>query len=420
MNKRPALAATLVSLLALAGCVTPPDADTRDLEERPAAAEPAASADAAVRVEQAERALDVGRDVPAARAALEAVIAEKDAPAEVRDRAALLLSRACEAMNDEEAAVRAVEDLLAVHGDDHRWPGQDAAERRLRKLLTGKEESESLRGRHLEKTSAFAHVLAGYFGGKRDKGEPIEVSVVTFGNDGHTAEDFGTFNIGDALREKAQQDCPACDDAVKVRSSFSQTSSWTSIPAMKSRLAGSVVAYFTHLGDPIPARYDDLLPISMAEVTAHLQKGEGVLVAKERAGAPPVILVAAPREAQLPEVEQTLAQMDKLPVSPVVVKVTPSLTPDEIKGVMRRSALPALRKCYEDRLARAPGAAGRIVLSFAVQAEGDVADVEVTGTEGLDERAVLDCAGAAIKPLRFPATGTRTTVKYPFLFTPGE
>jgi hypothetical protein len=96
MNKRHALAATVVSLVALSGCVTPPDADTREPDERPAAAEPAAAADAAVRVEQAERALDVGRDLPGARAALEALLADKDAPVEVRDRAAMVLSRACE------------------------------------------------------------------------------------------------------------------------------------------------------------------------------------------------------------------------------------------------------------------------------------------------------------------------------------
>src|SRR5690242_21871716 len=69
MSKRNAISFSLVSLVALAGCVNQPDVDTRDLEDRPAAAEQAV-ADAAVRVEQAERALDVGRDVAGARAAL--------------------------------------------------------------------------------------------------------------------------------------------------------------------------------------------------------------------------------------------------------------------------------------------------------------------------------------------------------------
>jgi outer membrane biosynthesis protein TonB len=109
-----------------------------------------------------------------------------------------------------------------------------------------------------------------------------------------------------------------------------------------------------------------------------------------------------------------------LPVSPVPVKVTASLAPDEIKAVMRRAPMQNLKKCYEDLLARAPGASGRILLSFAVQAHGDVTDLEVTGTEALDERTMKECAASAMNGLRFATTGTKTTVKYPFLFTPGN
>lgn len=420
MNARNALSFSLVSLVALAGCVNQPDVDTQYLDDRTAAAEPAA-VDAAVRVEQAERALDVGRDVAGARAALEAVLADKGAPAEVRDRAALALSRACEALKDTECAVRAVEDLLAAHGDDLRWPGAEAAERRLRKLLTGKEELKGLRLRPLGKTSAFAHKLTWYFKkSDKDRKEPIDISVLTFGNDGHISKDLGTFNVEDALREKAREECPACDEGLEMRSWFTQTSSWASIPATKGRFGSSLVAFYTHLGDPIPARYDALLPAPMAEVTAHLQKGEGVVVAKERPGAPPVILLAAPREAQLPEVEQALSEMHEMPFSLVPVKVTASLTTDEIKSVMRGAPKTALGKCYEDLLARTPGASGKITLSFAVQAQGEVTELEVTGTEALDDAAVKECAASAMNGVQFPATGARTAVKYPFLFTPGE
>lgn len=419
MKKHIVATFALVAAVSAAACVQPADEGTRDLDEH-TAAEPAAAvaADAAVQLEQAERALDVGRDVAGARAALAALVADKDTPADVRTRASMALSRAAEKMNDAEGAVRAVEDLLAAHGEEARWAGQDAAERRLRKLLTGKEETDSLRGRHMERTSPFAAALGHYF--KHEGKEPLDVSVVTLGNDGHTAQDLGTFNIGDALRERAQEECVGCEDGLKVRSSYSQTSSWTSIPALKARMDAAVVAFYTHLGDPIPARYDELLPVPMAEVTAHLQKGEGLIVAKERKGAPPVLLIAAPREAQLPEVEKALSVMEKVPVSKVVVNVSPSLTPDEIKSVMRRSVKPALAKCYEGLLARKPGASGRLVLSFAVQPGGEPADLEVTGTEALDDAGVRQCAAGALDGIRFAATGARTTVRYPFLFSPGE
>jgi hypothetical protein len=409
---------SLVSLSALTGC-DQPDVDTRDIDEPASAAQPAV-VDAAVRVEQAERALDVGRDLAAARASLEAVLADKDAPADVRDRAAMTLSRACEALKDSECAVRSIEDLLTGHGTDPRWHGAEAAERRLRKLLTGSEELGSLQVRSHGKTSAFARVLAGYFEKKGDVGrkEPIDISVLLFGNDARTSQQFGTFNVEGALRDKAQEQCPACDDGIKTRGWISQTSSWTSIPAMKGRFDASVVAFYTHLGDPIPARYDSLLPIPMSEVIAHLQKGEGLFVAKERPGAPPVILVAAPREMQLAEIEDALSQAEKLPASKVIVKPSPSLAPDEIKGVMRRSATPGLKACYEELLGRSPGASGRLVLSFAVQAQGEVTDLEVTGEGRLDDAKLKECAASTMKPVRFPASGTRTTVKYPFLFEP--
>jgi hypothetical protein len=423
MKKHSAISFSLVSLLALAGCVSQPDVDTRDQDEKTAAAEPAA-VDAAVKVEQAERALEVGRDVAGARAALEAVLADKDAPAPVRDRAALALSRACESLKDTECAIKAVEDLLAAHNDDHKWPGGEAAEKRLRKLLTGKEERDGLRRRHMDKTSAFAHVLAGYFkkGEKKADGkkEPVEIAILTLGGDGHTAKELGTFNVDDALREKTQEECPACDERQMIRSWISQTDSWTSIPAMKARMGTSLVVLYTHAGDPIPARYDSLLPVPMAEVNAILQKGEGVVVAKERQGAPPVILIAAPREAQLAEVEQTLAQMTKLPVTATAVKVMQSLAKEEIQGVMRRQAMPGMKKCYEDFLTRTPGASGRLTLSFEVQAQGEITDLEVTGADALDDRSVKECAAGAMKGVSFPAAGTKTTVKYPFLFTPGD
>ena len=411
---RCSLSIGFASLFALAGCAEPPHDPASNDRDEPAAAEPLL-ADAAVRVEQAERALDLGRDLAGARAALAAVVADRTAPADVRDRAAMSLSRAHELANDEEAAVAAVERLLAEHADDHQWPGQDAAERRLRKLLTGKETGPDAPRSAAEKPSPFARALAELFPAKRDA--PVEVSIVAFGGDSDVSDSHGTFQIGAALREKAQEKCPLCETKVNVRTSSSRTGSWTAIPAMKDRLGTSLAVFYTHLGDPIPARYDALLPVSMAEVAAHLAKGEGVMIAKERPGAPPAILIAAPRAAQLADVEEALAARASLPVALEAVKVPASLKPQEIQAVVR-GRFGSFRACYEELVQRTPAAAGKITLAFGIQGDGSIADLDVTAEGTVDDGTMTRCMTEAASKLRFEATGVTTTVKYPVAFSP--
>lgn len=412
------LVPALASLVALAGCVDQPGTETRDLDEPVAAAAPAAVADAAVRVEQAERALDVGRDIASARATLKTVVADKAAPVEVRDRAALSLSRAHELALDPEGAVVAVEDLLAAHADDHQWAGQDAAERRLRKLLTGKDERATSPRRPTDKASPFAHALAVHF--PSQKNTPVEISILAFGGDGHTSDQLGTFHVGDALREIAQQACPLCETGTKVHTHSSRSDSWAAIPGAKGRLATSLAVFYTHLGDPIPARYDSLLPVPMAEVTAHLQKGEALVIARERPGAPPAILIAAPREAQLAEVEEALSRMKTLPGSLTVVKVSQSLKPAEIQTIVRSAGMPTFSKCYEALLSRAPTAAGKLDLRFVIRADGSVESPQLDASDALDDAAFGRCMVDATSALRFPAAGAPTTVKYPVELSPGD
>ncbi len=404
----------LVSLAALTGCVDAPHDEGSRGPEEPAAAEPLL-VDAAVRVEQAERALDLGRDVAGARAALAAVVADRTAPADVRERAAMSLSRALELSNDPEGAVAAIEALLAEHADDHSWPGRDAADRRLRKLLTGKDKGPEPARSAAEKAAPFAHALAAFFPVKKDS--PVEVSILAFGGDSDVSDRYGTFHIGAALREKAQEACPLCETKINVRTSSSRTDSWTAIPATKSRMGTSLTVFYTHLADPIPARYDALLPVPMAEVTAHLAKGEAVVIAKERPGAPPVLLLAAPREAQLADVEEALAKRTTLPTSLEVVEVAPALKPQEIQAVVRGN-FGAFRKCYEELLARAPGAAGKVTLSFGIQGDGAITDLGASAEGAVDEGTMTRCMTLAASKLRFQATGVTTTVKYPIAFSP--
>lgn len=403
-----------ITVGALAGC-NQPDVDTGYFQDQ-VAARPAAAEGPAVRVEQAERALDVGRDAAGARATLEAVIADQAAPADVRERATFALSRAFEQLKDKESAIRTIEGMLAAHVDDRSWPAQEAAQKRLRVLLTGKEDGPPSPRRPEEKVANIARVLAASFPSKKD--QATEVNIQSFGSDGFQSEALGTFRIDDALREMADEACPLCDTKLDVRASFWRTGSWTSIPAARGRLRTSLAVFYTHLGDPIPARYDDVLPLPMSEVIAHLQKGEGLVIAKERPNAPPVILMAAPREAQLADVEETFAMMKALPTSLTVVKVAPGLKPDEIRAVMRTSGMPAFKKCYEALLARAPGVSGRAEMAFTIKADGALDDVRIETTDGLKEGTFQRCMDAALTPLTFAATGQTTTVKYPFTFSP--
>lgn len=414
MMSHRSLALGLVSFVALAGC-NQPDVDTTYLDDHVNTAAPAAEGPA-MRVEQAERALDLGRDLPNAKATLEAIAGDATAPADLRDRAAMSLSRACEISKDAEGAIRAIESLLAAHDRDHDWPGKPAAEKRLRKLLTGKEEGPASARHPEERIAPSAKLLAAYFPSKKD--QPTDVSVYLFGGDDRRSEVLGTFRVADAIREIAEEACPLCEARIPIRSNTSRTTSWTAIPAAKSQLEKSLAVFYTHLGDPIPARYDAVLPVPMSEVLPHLQKGEGVVIAKERPNAPPAILIAAPREAQLPEVEEAFATMKALPGSLTVIKVAPNLKPDEIRETMRTSAMPLMKQCYEALLQRSPGATGRVELAFTIKGDGALDDrkVEADGTlrEGTFERCVAD----ALTKIHFTSTGQTTTVKYPLTFTP--
>ena len=409
------LVPAVIALGSLAGCLNQPDVDTGYLEDHTAAVPPVTEGPA-VRVEQAERALDVGRDIPGARATLAAVVADQSAPADVRERATFALSRAMELEKDTEGAIRTIESLMAAHVDDRTWPAQEAAEKRLRKLLTGKEERPASARRPADKVAPIAKALAAYF--PATKGQPADISILSFGSDGVSSEALGTFRIGDALREMADEDCPLCDTKINVHTSFSRTGSWASIPGQRSRLATSLAVFYTHLADPIPARYDGVLPVPMSEVLAHLTKGEGVVVTKERPNAPPAILFAAPREAQLPEVEEAFSRMKALPGGVTVIKVAPQLKPDEIRTVMRTQGMPAFKKCYESLLQRTPAAAGRTEMAFTIKADGAVDELRIETTDTLKEGTFERCMNAAMTPVAFAATGQSTTVKYPLTFAP--
>jgi hypothetical protein len=413
-------ALALLSISSLVACAS--DVDTTEVVVPPlsSSAEALPASAVAIRIEQASRALDVGRDAASARASLEQVLADPQASPAERDLATLALSRALEAGGDRERATTVIEDLLAAHVDDHRWSAAPRAEARLRELVTGTaEEPARLTLDRDEAVAPFARLLARYF--PADADGTTRVQLLTIHRDSDASDELGTFNVAGAVKAMKREACPLCDESARTSTSSAGESSWVAIPKSRDKIASSLVAFYVDLGaGRIPSRYDALLPLSTAEIAAHLEKGEGLVVARDRAGAPPVLVVAAPREAELPVVEAALAKMTALPASPVVVPLDPALRPAEIRAAVRAKK-PAFRACYEALLGRVPDAAGKIQLAFAVEGDGHVDDARVEADapalrDATFERCVLDATSA----LAFPATGVsgKTTVRYPLSLAP--
>jgi len=415
----PALALVLaVTVGGAIGCAPAPSSS--DAEESAPAAAPAAQG-LALRLEQAARSVDVGRDAPAATRALQGVLADPASTLEQRDQARLSLSQALEAAGDQEAALTTLEALLAEHPEGPTSPAEETAEARLRKLLTGSEASPQPRPLDTRPVAPFAHALARYFPAPSAGSAGLEVRLLAFGGDAEASDRLGTFAVDRAVREERRQACPLCDDHLAIRGHSSRSGSWVGLPHSRARLAGAVVVYYFDLGDGrIPARYDAELPLPSADIAARLAHGEGLVAARERPGAPPVLLLAAPRATQLAEVEEALSRMTAVPTEPTAVPLSSGLKPEEIQKVVRGS-FGRYRACYEAVLARNPAAAGTARMHFAIRGDGSVQGVSTEGGDGLSqEPAFEECMSAATITLVFPANhaATPTKVTYPVVFSP--
>jgi hypothetical protein len=440
---------SIAAALSLCLCGLAPLSCAGEIDPNPAApAAPAAAAPSqesaaavALRIEQAERKLDLGRDLPEARQALSLALKDPAATPALRDQAKLGLSRVSEAEGDLEAATAAIEALLAEHGDsqlpvevrarslgeveslsdDQPWPLREAAEKRLRKLVTGSEaEPPSFKLEEPQKASPFAFALSAYYPKPEASRREINISMLAFGGSNEVSKQLGTFAIGRAIGELRRKACPTCDENLRVNTSSSHTSGWIGIPKNRARLASSLaIFYFDLASQRIPARYDAELPIPSAEIIAHLSRGSGLVAVREREGAPPAILIAAPRQALFPAVEAALAAMKSVPKEPVVVSLSQSLTAAEIQTVVR-GAFPTYRACYEELLGRNPTAAGSIPLKFTVQSDGSVSALQIDAAATLHDATFDQCMVATTSPLVFPSAPSPSTVTYPIAFAPGE
>jgi hypothetical protein len=313
-----------------------------------------------------------------------------------------------------------VETLLASHPAGARYPLQEAAEARLRLLLTGSEAKPQTHDDDTRPTSAFARSLVKYFPTANARGGSTEVNILAYGGSSEASDRLGTFAIARAIREQRREACPLCDEQINIHTHSGRTS-WVGIPRDKASLGSALAVYYFDLGDGrIPARYDAELPLPSADVAARVARGEGLIAVRERQGAPPAILIAAPREAQLPDVEEALAAMKSLPTEPVTVTLKSSLKPAEIQAVVRAS-FGAYRRCYETLLRSDPAATGTTRLKFAIRGNGTVESLTVESEPGLRVASFEGCMEATTRALVFPATHAQasTTVTYPVMFTPG-
>lgn len=95
--------------------------------------------------------------------------------------------------------------------------------------------------------------------------------------------------------------------------------------------------------------------------------------------------------------------------------VAGKLRKEHIHDVISR-ARPAIRRCYEEHLARS-FIDGKLVIRFVIGPDGSVAAAEIS-QDTLDAPAVADCLLAVARAWRFerPAGGGSVTVNYPFIF----
>jgi hypothetical protein len=394
-----------LALVSLSACAAPTASPTD--KSAPAAAPVSASS---LAVEQAVRDLDVGHDAAAARKKLEEALLDATLPDATRDVANLALARALDRTGDKEKAIETVEALLAKHANEHPWALEEQADDLLQTLVNGKV-TKAPRDDSGPNATPIAKALARYFPAKDGK-----VTITEYLVGGTSGERLETFDIARALREKKREACALCDDTLNAHSHVSQ-SSWTSIPANRSKYDEALVVYYFDLEtNRIPARYDELLPMPSAEILARLAKGEGVIAVKKRESAPPMILMAAPRTAQLAEVEQTLSEMKELPAAPVAVSVSSRLRPNEIKSVFR-AARPAFRACAEAMFTRTPGVSGTIALKLKVTPEGTVTALTSEAPTAFDA-TFTSCMEKVTQGLSFPKSGAELSVTYPLMITP--
>jgi hypothetical protein len=375
----------------------------------------------AVELEEAISSVEEGRDLERATKTLEAIANDPAVNQDDRDEALLGLSVGKEKLGDKDAAIEAIETLMMGHVNEARYATSDTAEKRLRRLLTGADKKAVRPPMPQDMATPVSHALAKQF--KPDATGFTMIDIASFGPlAGENIE--GLQSIRHAKSDQILEGCSVCE--VNVGQSITSSGSWLSIPRAKAekvadmpQLDRSLLLFYFDLADNlIPSRYDTYLAMPSDEIVTRLKNGKGVIAVRERKGARPTIVIAAPRLGQLPLVAKAFAALSELPTEPLEIDVPSQLQPDEIRAVIR-GARNEQRKCYEELLARDPKAEGKLLISFAVEPNGKPVDVKLdpSGTTILD-RTMGDCVLTSTRGLAFPTTDSKITIRYPLAFSP--
>jgi hypothetical protein len=238
-----------------------------------------------------------------------------------------------------------------------------------------------------------------------------------FGGSDEASAKLGTFNVRGAHIDIRRESCSLCSEGVRSDIHTSRTGSWLGIPRSRERFERALVVFYVDLDQNlIPERYADLLPMDRAELVKTLEEGKGVFAAMERDGAPPVLLIGAPRQSLLADVEEALAGQTVLPTEPVVVDVAENIRPQEIQRTVRQN-FGSIKKCYETLLGRSPKAEGKFQVAFAIEA-GKAHDVRWTSSDAALDHGFETCVTAVFERLAFPVAKGKTTVVYPIVVSP--
>ncbi len=372
---------------------------------------------AKLRIERALRELDRGGDAKAVKADLDLLLAQALDRTD-RAEARLARSRAFEALGDEEGAIEEVEAILVDQAHADRTPAREAAEKRLRFLLTGSETERFAALPANTQLAPITHALAELFP-ESDEGALVDVWV--FGQP--RGDNHGIFQIVEAKRQKLEQELRP---RISMGSSISGAGSWVGLPrAMGEHAADmpqadrSLLVFYFDLADlRVPSRYDDYLPMPSDEIVEILERGDGLVVAKKRASGKPTIVIAAPRNAQLAAVEEAFSKMTSVPYEPVTVELDKKLLPAEIQATIR-TARSQMRGCYEQALKRDKKLTGTILLDLVIEPDGSLSRNAIGDKSTLRDKGLESCLSAAMAELSFPAShGDKVTVSYPLLMTP--
>jgi hypothetical protein len=112
------------------------------------------------------------------------------------------------------------------------------------------------------------------------------------------------------------------------------------------------------------------------------------------------------------------------PLAPAATEEGARRRREFLQKAVREQYIPVAKSCYEELLARSPGAAGKVVLYFSIVGDEDtggvVDHVETRDGTSFDDPEFLLCMRESMYSTLFdpPPNGAETTVEYPLELSP--